>query len=132
MLQDRNSGRKGDKTGRFIGQRVAEYLGITLNEGSNEGIYKNETIVIKSARFGNNRFGITKKMLERVKKVIVVKEVKQQGNFELYLVPIEAILSTGTDTKSRGKSNGKVKQFSVSKATAIGQKFNQIKIDISF
>ena len=41
MAQDRNSGQLGDKTGRFVGQKVADYLGISLTEGSksNEGIF---------------------------------------------------------------------------------------------
>lgn len=71
-------------------------------------------------------------MLKRITKIILAKEIDQKGIFEIYLVPLSIIESTGTDTKSKGSSKGKVKNFNVPEAIRNGRKIGQLQINIPF
>jgi len=129
MGQDTLSGRQGNEVGRLIGQSVAQKLGINLEPGSNKGIFKNRVVVIKSVRIGNSQFGITNKMTEEIKEVILAKEI-MKGVFELYKVEFDKIKGKGRPTRSKGSSSGKVTNFSVSEVVSHGDKFDTLKIDI--
>lgn len=129
MIQTTESGRQGNEVGRFIGQKIAEELDMTLENGSNKGIYSNKNVVIKSARLGNSQFGITNKMLQEIEFVILAKEI-EFCNFDIYLVDIQSIISHGRPTKSKGSSAGKVTNFSVSKAMSSGSFIKHLYIQL--
>jgi hypothetical protein len=129
MGQDILSGRQANEVGRLVGQSVAQKLGINLEAGSNKGICEDRVVVIKSVRLGNSQFGITNKMTEVINYVILAKEIKD-GLFELYKIDFQKIKGKGRPTRSKGRSRGKVTNFSVTEAIHYGDKFDTVKIDI--
>jgi len=131
MGQDTLSGRRGNEVGRFIGQSVAQKLGINLESGSNKGIYQGRVVVIKSVRIGNTQFGITNKMADEIHDVILAKEDKED-HFELYKVEFNKIKGNGRPTRSKGSSSGKVTNFKVSEVVSYGNKFDHLEINLPY
>jgi len=132
MAQDANSGRRGNEVGRLIGKTVAEKLGIDLEKGSNKGLLEGKKVVIKSARLGNSRFGITNNMLEEGLDEVILAVETTEGKFDLYKTAINDLKDKGTPTRSKGPSRGKVTNFKVSDAISLGKKFDSIKIDLPY
>lgn len=129
--QDASTGRRGNEVGRIIGQSIAHKLNINLEPGSNKGLLNGRTVVIKSARKGNNLFGITNRMAEDIEDVILAKEI-DEGYFELYRVKFNTIKDSGRPTRSKGSSSGKVTNYSLSEAISKGVKFASIKVDLPY
>lgn len=129
MGQDTASGRKGNQVGRAIGASVARELGIDLQPGSNKGIFEGRSIVIKSARIGNTQVGITNRTLEEIDGVILAREITP-GNFELSITNANDFIETGSPTRSKGASRGKVTNFRVGKITSSGRLLGSLNIDL--
>ena len=129
--QDQTSGQRGNETGRLIGKAVAEELGIELKKGSNKGIYNGRTAVIKSARIGNTMFGVTNKMAEEIQDVILVQETTE-GLFDMYITDFSKVKNTGSPTRSKGRSSGRVTNYRVRHAIAYGKKIGTISIDLPY
>ena len=123
MKQNRFSGAQADKLGRFIGQKISAFLGIKTGAKSNEGTYKGERVVIKSARFDNPFYGITKQMLKRIKGIILAKEINHNGIFDIWKVSLSNIPPVSI-------SKGKTINFKVQDAMKNGWKIGRLKIDI--
>lgn len=72
MPQDRESGNKARRWGYFMAQKVAEKIGATLtNPGhSNEAIWNNRRILIKSANYGVPQIGATLATIDRNEAII--------------------------------------------------------------
>ena len=131
VSQDIYSGRRGNEIGRLIGQAVSKELNIRLEPGSNKGVFNGRIVVIKSARIGNNLFGITNRMAEEIEDVILAKEVSE-GNFDLYTVPFNKIKDSGRPTRSKGSSSGKVTNFTVKDAISVGVKIDSVSIQLPY
>ncbi len=127
--QDQISGKKGNEVGRLVGKVVAEKLGITLEKGSNKGLFNKRIVVIKSARIGNSMFGITNTMTKEIQDVILVKETTE-GIFDMYLVEFNKFKDTGTPTRSKGSSSGRVTNYRVKNALSNGKKIGTVSIDL--
>ena len=87
MPQDRDSGDRARKWGYAMAQKVANHLGATLiNPGrSNEAIWNNRKILIKSANYGVPQIGATPATLDRVDSIIAVLQDKDKA-YTLYEV----------------------------------------------
>ena len=87
MPQDRASGDRARKWGYNMAQRVANHLGATLinPDRSNEAIWNNRRILIKSANYGVPQIGATPATLDRVEVIIVAVQDKDKA-FTLYEV----------------------------------------------
>ena len=87
MPQDRDSGDRARKWGYNMAQEVANHLGATLtNLGrSNEAIWNNRRILIKSAHYGVPEIGATVATLGRVDAIIAALQDKDKA-YTLYEV----------------------------------------------
>ena len=87
MPQNRDSGDRARKWGYYMAQKVANHLGATLtNSGrSNEAIWNNRRILIKSAHYGVPEIGATVATLGRVDAIIAALQ-DQDEDYTLYEV----------------------------------------------
>lgn len=129
-MNDSEKGRNANLMGRYIAREIADSIGTQLeNKSSNECIYKNKKSVIKTSRLGNNLFGITKKMHERLDAVLLAIETNLH-NFEVYYIPIDILLKNCTTTGDNS-GKGKVISYNVYDAMKIGEKIISVEIDLS-
>lgn len=128
MPQDTNSGRAANEAGRCIARQIGEYLGVSLPSNSNECSFQSKQTVIKSASYGNTKFGITKSMLNHIEQVIVAFQPAKNSAFHLYCVPINSIIDFGTETRSKGASKDKILNFRVNQSIEYGHKLGEISI----
>ncbi len=130
IVQNRETGRIANRIGRYIAGKIAESLGTELiSENSNECEYDGSRCVIKTARSGNNLFGITKRMHERLDNVLLAVESKL-NNFDVYIIEMETLLSRcATTGENSGK--GKVTSYAVYDAISLGKKIRTVEIDLS-
>jgi len=84
-------------------QIVADHLGATLvNPGhSNEAIWNNRRILIKSAHYGNPEIGTTVATIDRVEAIIAALE-DPDGLFTLYEITPEWFKKEMSKSKSTG------------------------------
>lgn len=123
-------GRNANRMGRYIAREIASEVGAKLkNKVSNECIYENEKSVIKTSRLGNNLFGITKKMHERLESVILAVETNLHY-FDVYYIPMDMLLKYCTTTGDNS-GKGKVISYNVYDAMKIGKKIKGIETDLS-
>jgi len=87
MPQDRESGNRARMWGLRMAQIVANHLGATLiNPGrSNEAMWNNRRILIKSAHHGDPQIGATPATIDRVD-VIIAALQDSDGDYTLYKV----------------------------------------------
>ena len=87
MPQNRDSGDRARKWGYDMAQKVANHLGATLMhpKQSNEAIWNNRRILIKSAHYGVPQIGATLATLNRVSAVIAALQDKDR-DYSLYEV----------------------------------------------
>jgi len=87
MPQNRNSGDRARKWGYAMAQKLANHLGATLMnpKQSNEAIWNNRRILIKSAHFGVPEIGATTATLDRVEAIIAALQ-EEDGGYTLYEV----------------------------------------------
>lgn len=89
MGQNADSGRAGNNYGYMMGSKVAQFLGAELlGKNSNEATLNGEIIVIKSARRKTSSIGVTPKMLERIKWIIVALE-NMDNSYTLYRIKFD-------------------------------------------
>ena len=115
-MQNIYTGREGNFFGRNIAKKYAEEKGLVLKGNSNECVYNGELSIIKSARKSNNTVGICLTSLERVIKVILLKEIAE-NSFNVYVCNIKDCINDGKATASKGKA----KNFSVSRIMENGK-----------
>lgn len=129
-MNNSEKGRNANRMGRYIAQEIAFEVGAKLkNKASNECIYENEKSVIKTSRLGNNLFGITKKMHERLESVILAVETNLHY-FDVYYIPMDMLLKYCTTTGDNS-GKGKVISYNVYDAMKIGKKIKGIETDLS-
>jgi len=87
MPQDRDSGDRARKWGYDMAQKVANHLGAILTnpQRSNEAIWNNRRILIKSANYGVPQIGATLATLDRVEAIIAALQDKDRA-YTLYEV----------------------------------------------
>ena len=87
MPQDRESGNRARKWGHFMAQNVAEELGATLvnPDRSNEAIWNDRRILIKSANYGVPQIGATPATIDRIEAIIAALQ-DSDNDFTLYEV----------------------------------------------
>lgn len=101
MPQDRDSGDRARKWGYYMAQKVANHLGATLiNPGrSNEAIWKDRRILIKSANYGVPQIGATLATLDRVEAIIATLQDKDKA-YTLYEVTLSWFRSKMNPSRS--------------------------------
>lgn len=110
MPQDRASGAEASQFGHECGARVAIALGTRLRSGaSNECQVNGERVVIKCARRGNNRVGVSYNMLTNLDAVLGAFQ-EPNGLYQVLRLPAQrcATLMQQSPTASRGPSSGRV------------------------
>jgi hypothetical protein len=128
MPQDHDSGAAGDKFGRETAPRIAQAIGATmLGTTSNEALFDGKRVVIKSARSQTPSVGVTHQMLERLDFVIGAFQ-RDDGAFEVILLPADVYRARRTETQSRGASAGGVGIVAKSVFTAEGRRISIVKI----
>ncbi len=89
MVQNAETGRAGNYYGYEMSSKVAQLLGAKLlGKNSNEATLNGETVVLKSARKKTSSIGVTPRMLERVKCIIVALE-NMDDSYELFRIEID-------------------------------------------
>ena len=108
MPQDRISGARANRYGRTTARKVARQIGaVSLSANSNEFKLKGKRVTIRCARVKTNQLGTSYKLLERVKSVIAALE-QENGEYELYEITPEKFKANMRETRSKGRSAGKV------------------------
>ncbi|MCD1409661.1 hypothetical protein IOC44_08845 [Vibrio vulnificus] len=108
MTQNQLSGAAANDWGRQIARIIAEKLGTSISSKmSNECIYKDSRVVIKSAKVDTDSVGVTYKMLERLDFVIGAFQ-QESGEFELFQLPVSIFERHMRATASKGAAKGKV------------------------
>ncbi len=95
--------------------------------GSNEAIWRGRRAVIKCAKAGNPRVGVTFRILDTLD-VIVAAFQRDDGRFDLYELAPSAYHQRMVDTKSRGPSAGKVGQVSRSTFVTLGKPLGTVSV----
>lgn len=87
MPQNRDSGDRARRWGYDMAQEVASHLGAILikPKGSNEAIWNNRKVLIKSAHFGVPEIGATTATLDRAEAIIAALQ-NQDGAYTIYEV----------------------------------------------
>ena len=89
MVQNAETGRAGNDYGYKTAFQVAQLLGAKLlGKNSNEAILKGEKVVLKSARKKTSSIGVTPRMRERIKFIIVALE-NMDDSYDLYRIEID-------------------------------------------
>ena len=89
MVQNTETGRAGNYYGYEMSSKVAQLLGAKLlGKNSNEATLNDETVVLKSARKKTASIGVTPRMLERIKCIIVALE-NMDDSYDLYRIEID-------------------------------------------
>jgi hypothetical protein len=84
MPQNRHTGAAGDRFGRETAPKIAAVIDAVMSRpGSNEANWHGRRAVIKCAKAGNPRVGVTFRMLNTVD-VIVAAFQRDDGRFDLY------------------------------------------------
>jgi hypothetical protein len=108
MSQDRTSGARASEWGHKTAQLLANKLGATGMRGnSNQCQFNGDRIVIKCAAPATPSVGVTFKMLDGLDRVVAAFQL-DDGSFELWSVSPDQFKSAMRETKSRGRSAGKV------------------------
>jgi hypothetical protein len=112
MSQNKESGAKavqyGKKTARTIGEKIGA---ISTSNTSNEFKHKDRYVTIRCAHKKTSSVGVSYKMLNRVDAIIGAFEQKK-GQYKLCEITTTQYLENMTETKSTGKSAGKVGKVS--------------------
>jgi hypothetical protein len=87
MPQDNISGAAANNWGHAMAQQVSKHLGASLsnNKNSNEAIWNDKKICIKSARQDNTLIGVTLAMLSRIDSIIAVIQ-NADGKYSIFEV----------------------------------------------
>jgi hypothetical protein len=87
MPQDRDSGDRARKWGYSMAQKVANHLGASLirPKRSNEAMWQNRRVLIKSAHYGVPEIGATASTVDRVEAIIAALQ-DRDGLYTLYEV----------------------------------------------
>lgn len=108
MPQDRESGAIANEYGRATAKKIAAVIGATaISQNSNEFELDGKHITIRCARYSTTKFGVTYKMLKRVEIIFGAIEQKN-GSYNIYIIEPNHYAKHMTDTRSKGKSAGKV------------------------
>jgi len=101
MPQDRESGNGARMWGLRMAQIVANHLGATLMHPgrSNEAMWNNRRILIKSAHYGDPQIGATIATLNRISAVIAALQDKDR-DYSLYEVPSNWFLQHMSPSRS--------------------------------
>lgn len=105
MVQNAETGRAGNYYGYEMSSKVAQLLGAKLlGKTSNEATLNGETVVLKSARKKTSSVGVTSRMLERIKCIIVALE-NMDDSYDLYRIEIDWFNSKKHRSRSKN-ANG--------------------------
>lgn len=106
MPQDRETGDRARKWGYCMAQEVANHLGATLinPKRSNEAIWKNRRILIKSAHCGVSQIGATPATLNRIDAIIAALQDKDR-DYTLYEVTPDWFRQEMKPSRSSGASH---------------------------
>ena len=106
MPQDRESGDRGRRWGYENARLIAILLGATLIKPgkSNEAIWKNRKILIKSAHYGNPEIGATPVTLNRIDAIIAALQ-NQNSTYTLYEITPPLFLQNMRQSRSSGASH---------------------------
>jgi hypothetical protein len=106
MPQDRESGNRARKWGYENAQNVAAHLGATLiNPGrSNEAMWNNRRILIKSAHYGDPQIGATLATLNRVDAIIAALQ-NHDNAYILYEITPTWFRKNMRQSRSSGSSH---------------------------
>jgi hypothetical protein len=108
MPQDSESGARAAQYGKETARKIGETIGaISTSNLSNEFRHKGRLVTIRCAHKTNYRFGTPYNILDRVDAIIGAYE-KENGQYELYEITPLQYRENMTDTKSTGRSAGKV------------------------
>ncbi|MFX1487297.1 MAG: hypothetical protein ACFFBS_09435 [Promethearchaeota archaeon] len=106
--QNRESGARANKYGREYAKIIAAKIGAkSISETSNEFVLQGRKITIRCARHSTNNLGVTYSMLERVDVIYAALE-QENGKYDLYEIKPSIFKRNMRETRSRGRSAGKV------------------------
>lgn len=102
MTQDHTSGAAGNAFGHETAPKIAHALGATLlGPGSNEAIWNDVRIVIKTAGMNTTSVGVIYEMLDRIDLVIAAFQHKD-GSFDVYSLSSPVYAEHARDSQSSG------------------------------
>jgi len=128
MPQNRESGAAASRWGSETARLIAGALGAKMiSDLSNEAIFHNQRIVIKSARRNTTNVGVSFKMLERLDGVVGAFE-QHPGSFQLWSLTPQQYRLYMRDTASKGRSAGKVGVVSKSIFLKYGKELGNVTI----
>lgn len=128
MTQDRASGAAASKWGKQTARALAQKLGATKPTGnSNECRLDGQRVVIKCAAPATDSVGVTFKMLDRLDAVVGAFQ-RDDGAFELRSLTPRLFKKYMRDTRSRGRSAGKVGLVRRSTFQTKGKALGQVRL----
>ena len=129
MPQDRESGDRARRYGYQMAERVAEALGATLiNPGvSNEATWRNQRILIKSARYRTSEIGATEATLQRVDAIVAALQDSNDG-YTLYQVT--PVWFRERMRPSRSSGDGHVMKVQCRSVREAGTVVGHIRVDL--
>jgi hypothetical protein len=129
LAQDRNSGAAASAWGHATAKKVAKVIGASIpTGGSNECTLDGELIVIKCAAFTTDQVGVTYKMLPRLKYILGAFE-RSDGAFDLYALAPEVYEAHERETRSKGRSAGRVGKVRRKVFETLGVSHGTISVD---
>ncbi len=101
MPQDRESGDRARRWGHFMARRVAEEIGATLIKPgrSNEALWRDRKVLIKSANYGVPQIGATPATIDRVEAIITALQ-DSDNDFTLYEISSSWFISKMNPSRS--------------------------------
>lgn len=91
-----------------MAETIARAIGATLiRPGSNEAMLDGKHTVIKSGRLRTRSVGVSKKMLPKLDTVVAAFQ-RENGSSDVFSLDAQIFKAKMTDTRSRGRSAGKV------------------------
>jgi hypothetical protein len=110
MPQDRESGLRAARYGRGCARRIATVIGAKmLGTKSNECLWNNQRVVIKTCHRKTPSIGVVYDMAERVDAVLGAFQ-DADGSYRVIRLPIESCMTImeANPTRSHGPSSGRV------------------------
>lgn len=128
MPQNQLTGAAGNAFGRDTAPKIARAIGATMSRpGSNEAHWKGRRVVIKCAKYGNNRVGVTYQMIETVDAILAAFQ-RSDGRFEMFELDPQTYQRTMIETRSTGPSAGKVGQVSRATFQSLGKHLGAVSV----
>jgi hypothetical protein len=120
MSQTRDSGAAGNDFGRSFAPRLANVLGARMvRTGSNECVYQNEHMVLKSARGRTRSIGVSYRMLDGLNAILAAFQ-DPEGAWRVFRVDAAEYRRSMRPTGSRGPSAGRVGVLDLNTIVRVG------------